>query len=209
MSTDRRSFVQFQIEALTIHYFTNMFNLLEDEIKAFFIQNVTSIPLEKRVILYFDLAGIKSNKIELEIDNELFSLSKTKFSKEENFSIFTVNQIIKFQRKYNLIQALEFNIKSINHKTTEYKFTDCLIKLIKMRNKLAHEKSHLSFNDSDIIEVLSNDTIYNNSALWFDSLDTTLMSDESKAIFSNFLIMKHMLSELRKRVGQNDETVDS
>lgn len=209
MSTDRRSFVQFQIEALTIHYFTNMFNLLEDEIKAFFIQNVSSIPLEKRVILYFALAGIKSNKIELEIDNELFSLSKTKFSKEENFSIFTVNQIIKFQRKYNLIQALEFNIQSINNKTTEYKFTDCLIKLIKMRNKLAHEKSHLSFNDSDIIEVLSNDTIYNNSALWFDSLDTTLMSDESKAIFSNFLIMEHMLSELRKRVGQNDETVDS
>lgn len=209
MATDRRKFIQLQIEALAIHYYTLTFDQLEDETKAFFMKNISSIPFEKRVFLYFAFAALKSNKLELDIDNLLITIPKTKYIQDETFSIFSVNQIIKLQRKYNLLQAFNFNIQSINNKKTEYTFTDCFIKLIKMRNKISHEISHLSFNDPEIIEVLSNEYINNNSTMWFDSLDTNLMSDESKSIFSNFLLMNNMLSELRKRVSQNDETMDS
>jgi hypothetical protein len=69
--------------------------------------------------------------------------------------------------------------------------------------------SHLTFQDTDIIEVLSNDYLSNHSATWFDSLDVSLMTDESKSIFSNFIIMNNMLTELRKRANLDDKTVDS
>lgn len=209
MGKDNNSFLKLQIEALAIHYFTIVFNELETELKSFFINNIPSIPPEKREILYFALAGIKSNKIIYEVDNNSLSLSSLKYSSEETFSIFTTIQIVKLQRKHCLFTDLDFNIPSLICKNTEYPFTDCFIKLVNMRNKIAHERSYLTFKDSDFIEVLSNDYLNVNSAKWFDTLDTKVMSDESKSIFSNFLIMNTMLSELRKRACQNDEKMDS
>lgn len=209
MAVDKRKFVQIQIEALSIHYYTTLYNQLEAELKAYFVENISLITPEKRELLYFALAGIKSNQISFEVDNATITLSKVKYISDENFSAFTVNQIIKFQKKYDLISGLNFNVQSFNSKSMVYPFADCFLKLINMRNKLAHEMSHLSFTDSDIIEILSNDCIREKGTAWFDTLDTTLMSDESKSIFSNMLIMDNMLSELRKRAGKQNEKVDS
>ena len=209
MAIEKRKFVQLQIEALAIRYFTILYNEMETELKSYFTDNVSSISAENRELLYFALAGIKSNQISFEVDNASIALSKIRFISDEKFSAFTVNQIIRLQKRYNLISGLNFNIQSLNSKTTVYPFTDCFLKLINMRNKLAHEKPPLSFSDSDIIEIVSNDQIRENSAMWFDTLDTELMSDEAKSIFSNFLIMDNMLLELRKRASGQNETVDS
>lgn len=206
---DKREFAQRQIEALSIRYYTKLYNELENEIKDYFVENISSISSKNRELLYFALAGIKSNQIVFEVDNASITLQKVKYISDEKFSAFTVNQIIKLQRKYDLLPDLNFNVQSINRKKTVYPFSDCVLKLINMRNKLAHEMSHLSFKDSDIIEIVSNDCICEKSQLWFEALDTTLMSDEAKCIFSNLLIMENLLTELRKRAIKNDETVDS
>lgn len=206
---DKREFAQRQIEALSIRYYTKLYNELENEIKDYFVENISSISSKNRELLYFALAGIKSNQIVFEVDNASITLQKVKYISDEKFSAFTVNQIIKLQKKYDLLPDLNFNVQSINRKKTVYPFSDCVLKLINMRNKLAHEMSHLSFKDSDIIEIVSNDCICEKSQLWFEALDTTLMSDEAKCIFSNLLIMENLLTELRKRAIKNDETVDS
>ena len=209
MEIEKGKFVQFQIEALTIRYFNKFFNELEIELKTYFTNNILSVSSEKRELLYFALSGIKSNQITFEADNASISLEKVKYKKDETFSVFTANQIIKLQKKYNLLTKLNFTIQSYNSKTTVYPFTDCFLKLISMRNKLAHEMTHLAFRDSDIIEIVSNNFICEQSDKWFYTLDTTVMSDESKSIFSNLLFMENMLSELRKRVNEKNETVDS
>ena len=109
--------------------------------------------------------------------------------------MFTSNQIIKIHRQCHLLDMFDFNIQSINNKNTEYTFADSYIKLLNMRNKLAHELSHLVFKGSDVIELLSNDYIEKNSSEWLSYLDTKLMTDESKSIFSNLIIIPYRACE--------------
>lgn len=200
MTKGNREFIQFQIEALVIRYYIALYDKLEREIKHIFSDNINQIDPTKKELLYFYLAGIKSNNVSIEYGSKTLSVLNSKFSPEENFSMLTLSQIIKIQREEHLLDIFDFNIQSINSKTTEYPFTDCCIKLLKMRNKIAHEISTLKFMDQDIIEILSNEYIENNGSEWFSSLDTKLMTYEAKSIFSNLIIMKKILSEVRKRV---------
>ena len=48
MAVDKRKFVQIQIEALSIHYYTTLYNQLEAELKAYFVENISLITPEKR-----------------------------------------------------------------------------------------------------------------------------------------------------------------
>lgn len=195
-----REFIQLQIEALVIRYYIVLYDELEKEIKRLFSEKIAQIDATKKELLYFYLAGIKSNNVHIEYGSKALVVTNSRFSSEENFSMLTLSQIIKIQREEHLLDVFDFNIQSINSKTTEYLFTDCCIKLLNMRNKLAHEISSLKFMDQDIIEILSNEYIENNGSEWFSSLDTKLMTDESKSIFSNLIIMKKILSAVRKRV---------
>lgn len=200
MTKGNREFIQLQIEALAIRYYIIFYDELEKEIKHLFSDKIAQIDVAKKELLYFYLAGIKSNNVYIEYGSKSLIVTNSKFSLEENFTMLTLSQIIKIQRAEHLLDILDFNIQSINNKTTEYPFADCCIKLLNMRNKLAHEISNLRFMDRDVIEILSNEYIENNGVEWFLSLDTKLMTDESKCIFSNLIIMKNILSEVRKRV---------
>ena len=200
MTMGNREFIQLQIEAIVIRYYIVLYDELEKEIKRLFSEKIAQIDATKKELLYFYLAGIKSNNVHIEYGSKALVVTNSRFSSEENFSMLTLSQIIKIQREEHLLDVFDFNIQSINSKTTEYLFTDCCIKLLNMRNKLAHEISSLKFMDQDIIEILSNEYIENNGSEWFSSLDTKLMTDESKSIFSNLIIMKKILSAVRKRV---------
>lgn len=209
MTYTNTKFIEFQIEALAIRHFSLLFCNLEKDLKTIFGNNTALLSKEMYTLLYFAFAGIQSNCVKFDIDNAQISVPNVKYKTDVKFAnAFTAVQIIKLQRKYNIIQDLNFEIPSLNNKTIVYTFTDCFIKLINMRNKLAHESSDLNFKDSDIIEVVSDDYIKENCSKWFDTIDVSLMTDKSKSIFSNILIMDKMQTELRKRVD-NYEAVDS
>lgn len=202
MAKDNREFIQLQIDALVLRYYIVLYDELEKEIKHQFTHNLSYIESSKRELLYFYLSGIKTNSLQIEYGSKTILMTNSKFREQEDFAILTLSQIIKIHRESHLLDIFEFNISSINSRTTEYPFTDCCVKLLNMRNKLAHELTHLEFKDQDIIEILSNDYIEDISSEWFGSLDSKLMTDEAKIIFSNLIIMKNILTEFRKRVEQ-------
>lgn len=202
MAKDNREFIQLQIDALVLRYYIVLYDELEKEIKYQFKHNLSNIDHSKRELLYFYLSGIKTNSVQIEYGSKTILMTNSKFREQEDFAILTMSQIIKIHRESHLLDIFEFNVSSINNKTTEYPFTDCCVKLLNMRNKLAHELTHLEFKDQDIIEILSNEYIETNSFEWFGSLDPKLMTDEAKIIFSNLIIMKNILTEFRKRAEQ-------
>lgn len=203
MAVDSRAFVQLQIEALSVRYFIVKYDEFESLVKKIFSSNTERISNENKQLLYFFLAGIKSSP-HIEYNTNALKTDDAKYTVTETFSQFSLSQIVKIQRKNQLLDIFEFTIPSLNRKNSEYTFIDCCIKLLNMRNKLAHEMGHLSFTDKDIIELLSNDYIKNDSSRWYGSLDTELMSDESKSIFSNLILMEKMI-ELLKKQGVSNE----
>ena len=208
MASDNRKFIEIQIEALLIRQFIVVYDELETEIRNIFTENISIISPQKKELLFFYLAGIKSN-VHIDYGNRSLSVVSARYCSNENFSMFTSNQIIKIHRQCHLLDMFDFNIQSINNKNTEYTFTDSYIKLLNMRNKLAHELSHLVFKDSDVIELLANDYIEKNSSEWLSYLDAKLMTDESKSIFSNLIMMNVIIKEQKRRKVQNVEAVDS
>lgn len=203
MIVDNRAFVQLELEALSVRYFVVKYSELERKVKDLFRQNISSISGENRQLLYFYLAGIKCSA-HIEYGINALKTDDVRFLANEKFAQFSLSQIIKIQRHNHLLTLFEFNIPSLNRTSTEYTFSDCCVKLLSMRNKLAHEISHLSFDDKDIIELLSNEYIRNNSSRWFSSLDTELMNDETKYIFSNVIIMDQIMTLLCEREVDNE-----
>lgn len=198
MSISSGKFLELQLEALSVRYFIIKYDELEKKIKQLFDQNISKIDTKNLNLLYFYFTGIKSNNVYCDFEHNSLKMDIIRFSEEERFAQFTMNQIIKIQRKQNLLNLFDFRVQSINRKTTTYPFTDCCIKIIAMRNKLAHEMSSLAFKDKEIIELLSDEYIKNNSEDWFGTLDTGLMNNNTKCIFSNLIILIHILDILNK-----------
>ena len=188
MVSGNGSFTQLQLEALSIRYFIVKYDEFERKVKTLFSSNISKVSPENKQMLYFFLAGIKCSARIDYLSNSL-KTDDARYSENEKFTHLSFSQIIKIQRQNHVLDLFEFNVPSINSKTTEYTFTDCCVKLLSMRNKLAHEMARLSFVDKDIIELLSNEYIKNNSSVWFSSMDTELMNNETKCIFSNLLML--------------------
>lgn len=117
-----------------------------------------------------------------------------KYNDRKLLSRLTMNQIIKLEKKERGIAKFNQNISSIQSRRLEYTFYDCCIKLINMRNKMAHEFFDLDIKeDKDTIEVLSNDNIERFKPKWlgnfnnYDELDFNI-----KFILSNYIYMKRM-----------------
>ena len=198
MTSGNGSFMQLQLEALSVRYFIVKYDEFECKVKELFSSNISKVTPENKQMLYFFLAGIKCSARIDYVSNSL-KTDVAKYSVNEKFSQLSFSQIIKIQRQNHVLDLFEFNIPSINSKTTEYTFTDCCVKLLNMRNKLSHEMDRLSFADKDIIELLSNEYIKNKSSVWFSTMDTELMNYETKCIFSNLLMLEKIEQLLNER----------
>ncbi|MBQ7923180.1 MAG: hypothetical protein IJ325_11525 [Clostridia bacterium] len=199
MTINNNEFITLQLESLAIRYFIIKYDAFEKTVKEIFSNNISSISPENKNLLYFYLAGLKRSSY---IDYEKISLKTDdlKFSKTEAFSGFSLSNIIKIQEKNHLLDIFNFNIPSLTNKSTEYPFTECCKKLLNMRNKLAHEMSRLTFKNNDIIEVLTSTYIKELGTDWFSTLDTDLMNDETKYIFSNLIMLERIFEQLKNKV---------
>ncbi len=186
-----------QIKSLIVFEFLDMFNSLEDEIRETFeksLSNTSSTLMNK---LYFYYGGKIGTSIE-PIDNSI-KLEKINYKENEVFKKLTITQIIKIYKAEPNIHIFDFNIDSIQKPKTQLRFSDCVSKLVSMRNKLAHEMHDCSFLDKDIIEVI---TIEKLQSYTFDTLinyDISNMDDMTQHIASNIIYMRLFITQLQDR----------
>ncbi len=107
-----------------------------------------------------------------------------------------MNQIVKIFKNNTSVEAFNFSVESIQHSTTEYSFYDCVIRLLNMRNKLAHEVMHLKFADRDLIELLSYEQISQEPFNLLQNFDVQKMDDMTRYIASNIVYMRKLVSKL-------------
>lgn len=78
----------------------------------------------------------------------------------------------------------------------DFPFYDCTIRLLNMRNKLAHEVSNLNFKDGDIIELLSPEQISQQSFELLRNYDLLKIDAMTQCIASNIIYIRKIISKL-------------
>lgn len=142
-----------EIKSIAIVFFLQTYMSLEKNIKSFFQKEVQNISDSKKNILYFYYGGLIGTNINY--NDDMIKLKEHSFKKNDSFSDLTLNQILKINKKHNILEHFPKNIPSKKSTLTNLDLNDSILKLINMRNVLAHELENISFNEQrDVIEVL-------------------------------------------------------
>lgn len=186
-----------RIKSLLIVKFISSYAKIEKLIKNVFQKEIVLVDHKFKSKLYFLYGSTVGNDIFYNHDTETLDLScKRKYDDTELFKMLTINKIIKFDRKEKIINPFKFTIASIQMAMQEYEFHDSCIKLINMRNKLAHEIDSIAFKDSDIIEVLSKQSMRNNPIDWVDDVDLDKIDEVASGIYSNIIYIDKIIEKL-------------
>lgn len=186
-----------QIKSLIIFDFLDTFNYLEEIIRETFEKSLSNIPNELSNKLFFYYGGKIGTSIDT-TDNSI-RLETIKYKKDELFKKLTVNQIIKIYKTEPKVNVFDFNIDSIQKPKTQLRFSDCVLKLISMRNRLAHEMNDCNFIDKDIIEVITIDNLKTYSFDTLANFDISNMDNMTQCIASNIVYMRTMISSLKEK----------
>lgn len=192
-----------QIKSLIIFDFLYTFNYLEEIIRETFEKSLSNIPNELSNKLFFYYGGKIGTSIDT-TDNSI-RLETIKYKKDEVFKKLTVNQIIKIYKTEPKVNVFDFNIDSIQKPKTQLRFSDCVLKLISMRNRLAHEMNDCNFIDKDIIEVIAIDKLKTYSFDTLANFDISNMDNMTQCIASNIVYMRTMISSLNEK-EQNQQS---
>lgn len=187
-----------QIKSIVVYQFLNRFNQLEILMRKVFENSLKDVDVEQLHRLYFYYGGRIATYIDYETDT--LRLREIKFKEDEKFKDLSITQIIKINKEAKFVKGYNFSFSSIQRESTVFDFQGSVLKLINMRNILAHELLECFFKDKDIIEILSNEKIVD---LQFDFLvnyDFSLMDDMTKTIVSNFYYMGVMIDELKMKL---------
>lgn len=189
-------FNSFQIEALLRAYYFSLYAQLEKDIKKIFSKAVVTLNEVHKNKLYFYHGSSAGGAIYPEYSSNSLGFSPKYFRENETFNDLTLIKIIKFDKKDNIINFFNFNIQSLSKKSVEFPFHDAILKLINMRNLLAHEPKGFNFKDKDIIEVLSPKILTNNTTFNIGDIDANTIDDNNKAIYSNLIYMENVIATL-------------
>lgn len=187
-----------QIKSILVFGFFDEYNKLERVIRQVFEMSLPDLPLKTRQQLYFYYGGKIGTYIEYEAHS--VKLNSIKFKDDELFKELSINQIVKIFKYSSCIEAFNFNIKSIRQATTEFSFYDCVIRLLNMRNRLAHEVMDLHFKNQDLIELLSYEQIEKESYELLKNYDLQLIDDMTQYIASNIVYIRKILSVLEAKI---------
>lgn len=193
---EQRELKILRIKSLIIVSFLSKYTELESVIKTIFQREIAGIDHRHKSKLYF-MYGCSSVSAYYDIEKERISLANNcSYSDDELFKSLTMDKLIKFNRKENLIRPFDFEIPLKQNKAVSVTFYDCCIKLTKMRNILAHEIINCSFTDKEVIEKLSDIYISTLDYEWFEDGDISIMDDSSKSIISNYSYICDFISKL-------------
>ena len=185
--------IQLRIKAVVIYNFLVLYSELENSVRDIFVKIVPRLDEAKKNVLYFYYGGRIGTTYDY--PNEAIKLRDLNFKENERFKDFTINEIIKIDRKRTMITVFPETLPSLQRRVT-FVFKDCIIKLIQMRNKLAHEMCDCKFDDAQIIEILSDNHLKNANYQFLEGFDLTLADDMTKAILSNYVYMENIMKEL-------------
>ncbi len=187
MIKQSRDILVLQLKSLVVYQFLDSFNKLEKMVKNDFKESLKCIDKDNLNKLYFYYGGLIGTYIDNDV--EAIKLNENKYKKDEEFGLLKINQILKINKTTNLIKKYNVSLNSIQRESTVFDLQSCIIKLINMRNVLAHEIYECSFKDKDIIELLSNEKIRDANFEFLVNFDTDLMDDMTKSIISNYYYM--------------------
>ena len=178
-----------KIKAFVVFKFLNEFNSLEKSIKNYFKEQLSKLNSDDVNKLYFYYGGLASKNITIEYSKNKFGFNGHKF--ETNcFTDMSLNQIMKLANSASLADIFNIEIASFQ-KSFNHNVPSAMIKVINMRNKLAHEMSALNLTDKDdCIELLSKDKVIELGADIIYDLELKDEYDQIKLIYSNIIYMR-------------------
>ena len=186
-----------QIKSLVVFEFLDTYNSLEQIIRKVFEKNLPN--LEENILqqLYFYYGSRVGTYVEYE--SQSVKLKSVSFKKEEQFKDLSINQIVKIFKSNNSLEAFEFSIESMQRAKAEFSFYDCVIRLLNMRNKLAHELVDLQFKDQDLIELLTYDQLSKEPLFLLQNFDIQKMDNMTLYIASNIVYMRKIIEKLKAK----------
>ena len=189
------STVSMQLKSLLVYEFLKDYNELELAIRDAFEKSLPALPSEVIQQLYFYYGGKIGSYIEYEAHSTQFR--SLNYHPSEQFKELSINQILKIFKENPCIKAFDFSISSIQRSTVEFSFYDCATRLLKMRNKLAHEVVAFQFRDADLIEMLTREQIAAQKFAVLQNYDTHKIDDMSMYIASNIVYIQKLLLKLK------------
>ena len=189
-----KNLLSLQVKSILVFGFLDEYNKLEKKIRQVFEISVPDLPTKTRQQLYFYYGGKIGSYIEYEA--HVIKTNCLNYKEDELFKELSINQIIKIFKNTSCIEAFNFNVESMRQSTTVYSFYDCVIRLLNMRNKLAHEVMDLHFKNQDLIELLSFEQIGKDRFELLKNYDLQLIDDMTLYIASNMVFMRIIINKL-------------
>ena len=199
----KKDILCFQLRAIIIYEYLRCFNKLENEIRGIFERNIQTLKPNFVNKLYFVYGGKIGTYIDYEQDT--LKLREILFKEKETFKELSIIQILKLNKEVDCIENFKFQVNSLQQKTVYFEFYDACIKLVNMRNILAHELSNINFKTKDIIETLSDEKILENVDERVKNYDISIMDETTKCIFSNLVYLKLILNTLNPEIRFDEE----
>lgn len=193
-----RETISLQLKSLVIFDFLNTYNEFEKCVRNVFENSIQFLLPSKKQQLYFLYGGKLGTYIEYREPS--LKLTSIQYREDEQFRELSINQILKIFQADSCIDAFNFQIESLQKSTTVYPFIDCAVKLINMRNKLAHELTDLQFSTKDLIELLAIDNIKKESFSILQNYDINNMDNMTQHIASNVIYMRKIIVHLKSSV---------
>ena len=182
-----------EMDALIMYKFLILYNRFENKIKEIYRMDWADLDEDvKRRVAYY-VGSIKGINAYIEYDTYSTKQDIYRYDEDSLISKMTINQIIRMERKEKNVSLFNFQIDSKLSKQLTFISYDCILKLINMRNKLAHDILNINFKSSDIIEVLPNNIFEKEKEVWISNLQLDKLSDFGRVILSNHFFMNEIL----------------
>lgn len=186
-----------QLDAVSIYHFLLKYSALEETIKDLYVKKWPCFDSEVQQRLMFYQGGLSMQKSYIEYDTYSLITQHHKFDVKAMLNNLTLNQMIKVEKKEGQISELKCDIQSLQNRTIVYPCIDCILKLLSMRNILAHKMNDLNFKNKECIDVLKNEIIQQSNLKWLEMYDLNLLSESSRCIVSNYIYMDVIYKRLR------------
>ncbi|MCP2027422.1 hypothetical protein L1276_002579 [Flavobacterium sp. HSC-32F16] len=195
---DKIEFQNFKTGALLRTYYFDYFSKLENEIRTKFEKSLNGLNVNFKNKLFFYFGANHMFKFGLEYTDDKTTGTHKRFKEDESFKDFPIAKIIKIDKKDKMISEFKLSIHSINKKTVSYEFHDVVIKLINMRNILAHEPINFNFTEKEhVIESLSIEKINESNPFDIDGYIFSHENEQNNQIISNLLYMLNVVEVLK------------
>lgn len=193
----KSEFEVFKTGALLRIYYFDLYSKLEKVIRRLFEECQNELEIKIKNKLYFYLGANHMQKFGLEYEDDKATTTHKKFKENELFNDFPIAKVIKLNKKDNFIKNLNFKIPSINRSSVELSFSEIAVKLVNMRNVLAHEPTDFTYTEKvHIVEILSLSKIEELNTFNLDGYNLSHSDEQNLQILSNLIYMQNVYNKL-------------